>query len=293
MVKYKIVKDEINDFYRLDPIPSDEDVEKYYLEEFYSTNYKSFNNSSLKVQKSDQEFFDSRWNALYENFKDFFQELDGKSIFDIGFGFAQALIFFKNKGLDVSGIELSPEGFEYAQSQGLDVYKGGIDEFDIVNRRFDIVTLINVLEHLRNPLDVLVNIRKSLLKENGLLVIDVPNDFNDFQTVANEEYDLKKWWVCPPNHINYFSCSSLSSLVDTAGYEVVKKETSFPLEMFMLFGDVYVGNGDIGKQCHKKRVKFEQLMRKYDKKEKLNKFYEALAELDLGRNAIVYCTPKR
>ena len=95
------------------------------------------------------------------------------------------------------------------------------------------------------------------------------------------------------NHINYFSCSSLSSLVNTAEYEVVKKETSFPLEMFMLFGDVYVGNGDIGKQCHKKRVKFEQLMRKYDKKEKLNKFYEALAELDLGRNAIVYCTPKR
>ena len=29
------------------------------------------------------------------------------------------------------------------------------------------------------------------------------------------------------------------------------------------------------------------------KKEKLNKFYEALAEIDLGRTAIVYCTPKR
>ncbi len=293
MVDYKIVKDNAYGFLRLDPIPSQEEVEKYYLEEFYSANYKMFNNSTLEVQSQDMEFFNSRWNHMYEHFMHFHSDLNNKSLFDIGFGFAQALLFFKDKGLEVSGIEPSPEGVEYATSHGLNVYRGGIEEFDIVNRKFDIVTMNNVLEHLRHPYDVLVNIREKLLNDGGLLAIDVPNEFNDFQEIANAEYDLGEWWVCPPNHINYFSNSSLCILLDAAGYEIVKKESSFPMEIFMLFGDVYVGDGDIGKKCHQKRVKFEQLMIKHGKSEKLKKLYDAFAELDLGRNAIVYCTPKK
>ncbi len=293
MTDYKIVRDEVYGFLKLDPLPTQEDVEKYYLEEFYSSNYKMFNNSSLKVQQHDKEFFDGRWNTMYQTFKDFFSNIEGKSLFDIGFGFAQALIFFKKKGLEVSGIEPSPEGVDYAKSEGLKVYQGGIEEFDIVENRYDIVTMNNVLEHLRNPYDVIVNIREKLLKDNGLLVIDVPNEFNDFQMIANEEYNLNNWWICPPNHINYFSHSSLACLLKKAGYEIVKRDASFPLEIFMLFGDVYVGNSELGKTCHQKRVKFEQMMRNYGKHEKLMKFYEALAALDLGRNAIAYCTPKK
>jgi len=155
-----------------------------------------------------------------------------------------------------------------------------------------VVTLLNVLEHLRSPVDTLRNIRELLLKPGGLLVIDVPNEFNDFQMVANEEYGLNEWWVCPPNHINYFSATSLRQVLDLSGYEVRYSEASFPLEMFLLFGDVYIGNGEIGKVCHQKRVRFEYFLRKHGKKEKLTKFYEALADIDLGRQVVVYATPK-
>jgi 2-polyprenyl-3-methyl-5-hydroxy-6-metoxy-1,4-benzoquinol methylase len=292
--KYKIIADPSYGYLRLDPIPTQEEVEKYYAEEFYSSTYASFNDSSLKVQKEEEDFFNSRWEMIYEQCMNHFEGKQGLSLFDVGFGFAQALLYFREKGMVVSGLEPSSEGVEYAKSQGLNVLQAGIEDFSCVGvERFDVVTLLNVLEHLRHPEETIINIRKNLLKPGGLLIIDVPNEFNDFQTVANKEYALDQWWVCPPNHINYFSATTLEKLLSQCGYDVKHKEASFPLEMFMLMGDVYVGDGEKGKECHQKRIKFEYLLRKHGKKEKLVKLYEALAELDLGRQIVMCATPQK
>jgi SAM-dependent methyltransferase len=218
---------------------------------------------------------------------------DARTIFDIGFGFAQALLYFKDKGFDVSGIEPSTEGVQYAKEHGLsNVYGAGIEDFDVVGtNRYDVVMLLNVLEHLRYPAETIKEIKNKLMTKDGLLIIEVPNEFNDFQMVANDEYNLNDWWICPPNHINYFSASSLENLLEKSGFTIVKKEASFPLELFMLMGDVYVGNDNLGKECHNKRVLFESLMRKHNKSDKLADFYSRLAELDLGRQIILYARP--
>ena len=291
--RYNVINDPTFGYLRVDPLPTQEEVEQYYREEFYSSTYKRFNDSSLEVQKEEQDFFNSRWDAVCSRCLEHFGRVEGLSLFDIGSGFAQALLFFRDKGLDVSGLEPSPEGVAYAKGQGLDVFQASIEDFSCVgSRRFDVVTLFNVLEHLRSPVDTLRNIRTLLLKPGGLLIIDVPNEFNDFQMTANEEFGLHEWWVCPPNHINYFSATSLSHVLDLCGYEVRYRESSFPIEIFLLFGDIYIGNGELGKVCHQKRVRFEYLLRLHGKKEKLTKFYEAMAELDLGRQVVAYATPK-
>ena len=62
--------------------------------------------------------------------------------------------------------------------------------------------------------------------------------------------------------------------------------------MFLVMGDVYVGNPTLGKQCHNKRVTFEKVMRKHGKEEKLIKFYQAIADCDLGRQVVMYASPK-
>jgi hypothetical protein len=95
-----------------------------------------------------------------------------------------------------------------------------------------------------------------------------------------------------PNHINYFSVSSISHLLDICGYDVKYCEASFPLEIFLLMGDVYVGDSELGNKCHQKRIQFEYLMKKHGKTEKLSLFYQALAELNLGRQVIVYASPR-
>lgn len=291
--KYKIINDPVYGYLRADPIPTQEEVELYYKEEFYSSTYKSFNDSSLEVQKEEEDFFRSRWETICARCNEYFGRIEGISLFDIGFGFAQALLYFRERGMDVSGLEPSHEGVEYAKSQGLNVYKVGIEDFSCVgSKRFDVVMLVNVLEHLRNPVETLNNIREKLLKPEGLLVIDVPNEFNDFQTVADAEFNLNEWWVCPPNHINYFSATSLSKLLDICGYDVKYRESSFPLEIFLLFGDMYVENGDLGKICHQKRVRFEYLLKKHGKGKKLYQLYQVLADLDLGRQVVIYALPK-
>jgi len=287
--KYKIIVDSEYGYVRVDPIPTQEEVEHFYKEEFYSTNAAKFNDSSLEVQQEEQEFFFSRWELMYKKFSAYYAKKEGLSLFDIGFGFAQALLFFKDKGIEVSGLEPSPEGVDFARSKGLNVFECGIEDLSCVgDRRFDIVTVLNVLEHLRNPVEIIKDIKAKLLKPGGMLIIDVPNEFNDLQNIANEEYGLNEWWVCPPAHINYFSSSSIQQVLRRCGYSIWDYQSSFPLELFMLLGDVYVGNNELGKACHNKRVHFEYLMRKHKKEDKLYQFYKALADLNLGRDIVVF-----
>lgn len=224
--KFKIVTDQTHGYLRAEPVPTQQEVEEFYKQEFYSSDYKSFNDSSLQVQKEEEDFFSSRWEAIHTKCKEHFGH-DKLTLFDIGCGFAQALQYFREVGFEVSGLEPAPEAAEYARSKGLEVYNSGIEDFDCVGeRRFDVVTLINVLEHLRDPAATIRNIKSKLLKQGGMLVIDAPNEFNDFQTIANDEFELGQWWVCPPNHINYFSATSLKQLLANCGYSIYHCEST-------------------------------------------------------------------
>jgi len=293
-MKANIIKDPKYDYHRVEPVPTQEEVEAFYAKEFYDANAKYFNNSSLLLQLEQSEFFNARWESIYQTASEFFGlEFSKTSVFDIGFGFAQALKYLKSKGLKVSGLEPSPEGVEYAKLNGIHAFHAGIENFNVVgDEKFEMVMMLNVLEHLREPEKTIINVKENLLTQNGLFVIEVPNDFNDFQEVANAEYNLGEWWVLPPNHINYFSHGSLEKLLKGCGFKIVEVTSVFPLDMFLLFGDQYIGNPSLGRECHNKRVNFERLMVKHGKLDKLKEFYKALATLNLGRSVVIYATPK-
>jgi len=285
--KYLIKKNKKFGFYQISPTPSKEDVDKYYEEEFYSTK-KYFNNSSLKVQLEDKEFFDSRWKNMYSKFNSFSKKKKNISMLDVGCGWAQSLIYFKNKGYKCYGFDPSKEAVEYALKKNIAAKQSFLEGMNVFgNKKFDIVTLVNVLEHLRDPVKALVQI-KNILKPGGIIFIDVPNDFNDFQIVGAKVHKMKNWWIAPPRHLNYFSNKTLSKLLKSLGYKILLSEASFPIEMFLLFNDNYVLNRNLGKKCHKKRIFFEKNLIKFGKENVLNKFYQALAKLNLGRQVSIY-----
>lgn len=291
---YRLAVDPEYGFVRVDPTPSADEVEKYYLNEFYTGEYKQFNDSELQVQQAQKDFFRLRYQFIYDQCEAFLGPLAEKTLLDIGCGYCQALLYFKERGLDVHGLEPSKEGAEYGESNGIPVTRAGIESMPSdLGRQFDIVTLLNVLEHLREPARALTEIRERYLKPDGLLAIDVPNEFNDFQTTANKVHKLGEWWVHAPVHLNYFSPSSLRGLLERCGYRVIGAEASFPLEMFLLWNDVYVGDGELGGQIHKKRMAFEMNLVQNGKLDKLKKFYAALADLELGRQVTMYATPAR
>jgi SAM-dependent methyltransferase len=289
---YRLAVDPDYGFVRVDPTPSAEDVEKYYLNEFYTGEYKTFNDSELKVQEAQREFFRLRYQFIHDQCENFLGPLKDRTLLDIGCGYCQALLYFKERGLDVHGLEPSKEGADYGASHGIPVTRAGIENMPRdLGRRFDVVTLLNVLEHLREPARAVTEIRERYLAPKGVLAIDVPNEFNDFQTTANKLHNLGEWWVHAPVHLNYFSPSSLRGLLERCGYRVIAAEASFPLEMFLLWNDVYVGNGELGGQVHKKRMAFEMNLVRGGKLDKLKKFYAALADLELGRQVTMYATP--
>jgi SAM-dependent methyltransferase len=214
-------------------------------------------------------------------------------VLDVGCGWSQALLYFASKGIECYGFDPAPEAIEYGQKKGLNVKVAGMDRMNVFeDKKFDVVMLINVLEHLANPVEILEEIRSQVLKSSGMIIIDVPNEFNVFQTAGRDVHGLTDWWVAPPAHLNYFSKDTLVNLLEGTGYSVQLAEASFPLEMFLLFGDCYVGDGKLGKECHQKRVAFEKHLRKLGHSETLHNFYQSLAELNLGRQITAYATLK-
>lgn len=276
------------------PTPTPEEITAFYTEEFYSGDFKNFNDSSLEVQMEDRKFYEGSWSDMALHIKEILRKpLSELSLLDVGCGWSQALLFFNDKGMNCHGFDPAPEAIEYGLAKGLNVKLAGMEHMNVFeNKKFDVVMLNNVLEHLSNPEEVLDEIHKKILKREGLIIIDVPNEFNVFQTAGRDVHGLDDWWVSPPAHLNYFSKDTLVNLLEGTGYKVQLTESSFPLEMFLLFGDCYVGNGKLGRQCHNKRVAFETNLREQGHVEKLHKFYQSLAELNLGRQITAYATLK-
>jgi len=275
-------------FLQIKPTPTPEEISRFYADEFYAA-YPKFNDSALEVQVRDKDWWDARRAEICASVQEILGEsLTGKSILDIGCGWGEALLFFQTQGMECYGFDPAPEAVAYAQKKGLNVVEAGMDRMDVFDRTFDVVTMLNVLEHLADPVAVLREIYDRLLGTGGLVIIDVPNEFNAFQIAGRDTHGLKDWWVAPPGHLNYFSKDTLCSLLTGLGYTVKLAESSFPIEMFLLFGDNYVGNGTLGRQCHEKRMAFEMNLRKAGQGKVLRQFYRSLAEQNLGRQVTVF-----
>lgn len=288
--KYQVKFDEKRGYYHLFPIPTIEELDEYYEKTFYGNNYnRQINDSSQVVQENEKEFFTMQYEDILEIIE---REGGGKKIIDIGCGYGNFLKFCRTKGFEVLGVDPAQEAIDYIKGMGIKAFKADIENFkDYIKEKYHAAVLLNVLEHLREPREILKVIREYILEDNGLLIMRVPNEFNKLQLIANQEYNLKQWWVSAPQHINYFTISQLENLVANCGYEVILKESTFPLEMFILFGDQYIGNPTLGKAIHQKRVLFEKTLKKYDNEFK-RAFFKMLAEKGLGREVTLYARKK-
>lgn len=289
---YKLKKDSKYGYIVVDPKPSEEAVNKFYQEEFYSGEYKHFNDSAKEVQLKDHEYHKMWWKHIWKVLENQaiseVKEKNKTDVIDIGCGFGLFLEYLVcNHNVNGFGYDPAPEAIEYLKSKGINGKIGGLENFNL-DKKFDVALLINVLEHVLNPEKTILEIKNKLLNKDGILVIDVPNEFNVLQTTANQHYGLNDWWVAPPGHINYFDLSSLTKLLKKNGYKILKAEASFPLECFLLFGDNYVKDNKIGAITHKKRMTFEKTFLQTGQFIKLTKLYESFAKIGIGRQIRVY-----
>jgi SAM-dependent methyltransferase len=138
-------------------------------------------------------------------------------LLDVGCGPGSFLQLAKSSGYQVAGIDVSPVAIKMARKFGLsDTYVMSIEEAlsQPWQRRFDIVCLFDVLEHLEDPASALSESRK-LLKRGGYLVCTVPS-YQRWPPLFDPYVDL------PPHHLTLWTIKALERCVSSAGFTVIK-----------------------------------------------------------------------
>lgn len=138
-------------------------------------------------------------------------------LLDYGCGTGAFLVEMKSTGWQVQGMEPDPG----ARSRAEDLTASNIMEPDklstLDSASVDVVTMWHVLEHVHALHDTLSQVKR-ILKENGLLVVAVPNHMSHDARHYGEHwaaYDV-------PRHLHHFSPSSITHLMKMHGLQVRK-----------------------------------------------------------------------
>jgi len=163
--------------------------------------------------------------------RDFVKVLDGMRVLDYGCGHAGYLSDFHSNGVAISGAEIDSDVVEVCQKNGFDVHK--VDNYSCIpfdNEEFDIVYLMQVFEHLREP-RVFMKELSRVLKNGGELYLSVPNSSSIWRRIFGKHW-VSGWFT--PFHLYHYNRKSLTELASQYDFEVLNYWSSTPVSWFML-----------------------------------------------------------
>jgi len=286
MSRYSVVVDPVHGYRRLDPIPTTSEIEAFYENEYYELVQRELRAPdvarSLRGDREADEQRDWMANTLYADFRDLLREHGtGNRVLEVGCGTGDLMMNLREGGFEVTGVEIAATAAEHARQRGLDVHHGSFEDYAASladGRSFGAVVFMNVLEQLRDPVHA-IKLANHVLRPGGIVLIRSGNEFNPLQLAAQQLRDAEPWWVSMPDQINYFSFESLSKLLATCGFSTAYAQSDFPMELFLLMGDDYVGTPEVGRACHRRRVAFENNLPTNTRRA----LYRAFAEAGIGR----------
>lgn len=134
----------------------------------------------------------------------------------VGFLLAEA----RDRGWETTGVEPSTFASQYARDTfGLDVRTEDLFTADLPSQSFDAVVLGDVIEHLVDPGSALDRIA-SLLRADGVLAMMLPDAGSALAARMGA-----RWWSVIPTHVQYFTRSSIGTLLRRHGWEVLEVTT--------------------------------------------------------------------
>lgn len=276
--EYDVIECSLCGFKHVIPVPTEAFLSEYYKNDFVKNRPKGF----YKKLEEDLSWVEIFYNEKFELLEKY-TVVKNPSILDIGSGLGFFLNVGKKRGWRPTGVEPSVESADYSRNLGLEIENIYLDTSNFKQLgKFNVVHMHEVLEHLPNPIDM-IQLVKKLLKPRGLICIVSPNDYNPLQEAVVNSSSLTKWWLSPPEHINYFDFGSARKLLENAGFKIVEQTATFPLELFLLMGDNYIGNDKVGKIIHNKRVNFENNLNDSGFDNIRRNIYSKFSEIGIGR----------
>jgi SAM-dependent methyltransferase len=137
-----------------------------------------------------------------------------RSFLDVGCGEGDFLGEVAKVVSHCVGIEPSEVLAERARLKGLNVINGYVSsDLSPTAETFDLFACKQVFEHLMNPVDAMLGIRR-MLAPNAVGVIDVPNGFRALREGRFFEFF--------PDHVSYYSVNSMVGLATRCGFNVLE-----------------------------------------------------------------------
>lgn len=204
---YQLMKNQEFDFLVTTPVPSN--LEKYYQSDAYISHTDAKKSLFEKAYQIVKKYTLKKKVMLLDSFA-----TAEKTVLDVGAGTGDFLQVCKKNHWNVFGIEPSEKAREIAKSKNVLLEK---DLSFFKEQKFDVITLWHVLEHVEN-LESFIQSLKEQLKENGRLVIAVPN---------HKSFDAKYYgafWAAfdVPRHLWHFSQTSIQQLFSKVSLNVIR-----------------------------------------------------------------------
>jgi 2-polyprenyl-3-methyl-5-hydroxy-6-metoxy-1,4-benzoquinol methylase len=187
------------------------------LNEIYPANYYSFKGAgtdslALRIKRS---LDDRAFRAVTKG-------LNGETLsaLDVGGGSGWLLDDLKRAEPRVTHttvVDIDPGAHAAALAKGHEFYLGPISEFE-TDRRFDLILMLNLIEHVPDPVGLLRQ-AKDLLKPGGRIWIKTPN----YDSLDARIFKNRSWGgFHTPRHFVLFTRDSLIHQCERLGFQVLK-----------------------------------------------------------------------
>lgn len=201
------------------------------LEKFYSLEYFE-GEASRKGYSSYRE--DEA--VLRKNFRELLDRIvpERGDLLDVGCAYGYFLDEARRR-FSVKGVEINDEVARVGRSRfQLDIRSGARALDDFAPDSFDVITLWDVIEHLGRPRSTLIQCAR-LLRPGGELYLTTGDIDSPLARMLGRRWRLMN----PPQHITYFSRSTLTDLLASCGLETIEverigKRVSLALFLFIL-----------------------------------------------------------
>lgn len=159
-------------------------------------------------------------------------------VLEIGCGSGQTLEMLKEKQLclETVGVELFAAAADEARNRADSIYCMDVEKSPMPENigKFDLILLLDVLEHLVDPWIFLSHLVENYLADNGKVIVSLPNarHFSLVLPLLLGQFDYVERGILDKTHLRFFTKSSAASLLKSACLHVDGiKPTSLDLHL--------------------------------------------------------------
>lgn len=137
---------------------------------------------------------------------------EAKSLLDVGAAAGSLVASARERGLKAIGVDPSGSLVSFGkQRYGVDLRQGFYPHPTLQGETFDLVFLVDVIEHVADPVSLVSDCRDAL-SPGGFLIVLTP----DVGSLAARLF-RKRWWHFRLAHVGYFCRHTLDFLADHTG----------------------------------------------------------------------------